>query len=321
MKLVSVGHDKKHLGCILGSEVLVLATCGLGPETPTSITDLLAGGQPAMLSLRRSFEECVKDESSLGALRKRKALRPLAEVELAVPVQPRLIVCNGRAYHAHRKEMGIGHVSPGQPGGFIKNANAVTGPDTPILIPSIAPDMVDFEGELAAVFHTECHNVTADRAWDHIAGLTLCNDVSARNWVALAARTGNITPNVRGKQFPTFLPIGPSLVTLDEFADVNAIEMTTTVNGELMQSSTTADLIWPAAALIAHFSRFYLFRPGDMLSFGTPHGVGYARSPQRFLAHGDIVIVQSPVIGSLRNSVQAVDPAARPLGVVESERE
>ena len=321
MKLVTLRHAKSRLGCILNGEVLVLAEAALGPDTPTSMEELLAGSEPAIQSLKTRIEALTKNEVSLAGLRTRGALRPFADVELDVPVEPRLIVCNGRAYRAHREEMGIGHLPPGRPGGFIKNANAVIGPNASIRIPPGAPDMVDFEGEIAAVFHTECYRVTAERALDHVAGLTLCNDVSARNWVALAGRTGNGAPNIRGKQFPTFLPIGPCLATLDEFADINDVEMTTTLNGELMQSTTTANLIWPAAELIAHYSNFFLFKPGDMVTFGTPAGVGYGRSPQRFLADGDLVIVQSPAIGSLCNAVQVVDPAAPPLGVVGNEGE
>jgi 2-keto-4-pentenoate hydratase/2-oxohepta-3-ene-1,7-dioic acid hydratase in catechol pathway len=316
MKLVSVGRGKAQLACIFNSEVLIFGEAGLGAKTPTSMADLLAGGAPALRLLKSLVEETMKDEATLRALRARSALRLIADVVLEVPLQPRLIVCNGRAYRAHRKEMGIGHLPPGEPGGFIKNANAVIGPDTPIRIPPIAPDMVDFEGEVAAVFHKECHRVSADQAWDHIAGLTLSNDVSARNWVELLKSTGNGTKNTRGKQFPTFFPLGPCLATLDEFSDVDAVEMTTTVNGELMQSSTTADLIWPAAELISHYSQFYLFKPGDVITFGTPAGVGYSRSPQRFLSHGDVVTVSSPVIGSLRNTVESVDPSALPLGIV-----
>jgi acylpyruvate hydrolase len=317
MKLVSVGRGKGQLGFILGTEVLIVGKVGLGARAPVSMAELLAGGAPAMSSFKRAVEEATSGEAARNGLRVRNAMVALADVELEAPVQPRLVVCNGRAYRAHRKEMGIGHLPRGEPGGFIKNANAITGPDTCIRVPPTAPDMIDFEGEIAAVFHTDCHRVSVERAWDYVAGLTLTNDVSARNWVELLKSTNNGTKNTRGKQFPTFLPVGPCLATLDEFADVNDVAMTTTVNGELMQSSTTADLIWPAAELIAHYSQFYLFKAGDMLTFGTPEGVGYGRSPQRFLVPGDVVTVSSPEIGSLRNMLEAVDPSAPPLGVVK----
>lgn len=319
MKLVSLKGNPARLGCIIGMEVLIPGEAGLVSNAPTSMIDLLGGGEPALRSLRSIVENVARNEASLGDLRKRGALQPLAGIALDAPVRPGLAVCNGRAYGAHRKEMGIGHLPPGEPGGFVKNVNAVTGPDTHILIPPTAPDMIDFEGELAVVFRTECHRVKRERAWDYIAGMTLTNDVSARNWVELLKRTNNSTKNIRGKQFPTFFPIGPCIATLDEFADVEAVEMTTTVNGEMMQSSTTADLIWSVSELIAQFSRFYLFKPGDLLTFGTPAGVGYGRSPQRFLADGDVVAIHSPAIGSLRNTVRAVDPSASPLGIVEGE--
>lgn len=319
MKLVSLQGNPARLGCIIGTEVLIPGEARLGPNTPTSMIELLRGGESALRSLKSVIEDFARSEASLDDLRKRQALQPLASVALDAPVRPGLAVCNGRAYGAHRKEMGIGHLPPGEPGGFIKNVNAVTGPDTQILIPPTAPDMIDFEGELAVVFHRECHRVAQERAWDYVAGLTLTNDVSARNWVELLKRTNNSTKNIRGKQFPTFFPVGPCIATLDEFADVEAVEMTTTVNGELMQSSTTADLIWSASELIHHFSKFYLFKPGDLLTFGTPAGVGYGRSPQRFLAQGDVVAIHSPSIGSLRNTVRAIDPSAPPLGIVEGE--
>jgi 2-keto-4-pentenoate hydratase/2-oxohepta-3-ene-1,7-dioic acid hydratase in catechol pathway len=282
------------------------------------MSELLSGGKDALASLKHQLDAVSQAKQELTRLRERGALLPLSSVRLDAPVQPRLIVCHGRAYRAHRKEMGIGHLPVGRPSGFIKNANAVTGPDSAIDLPPAAPDMVDFEGELAVVFHTYCHRVSADDAWDYVAGLTLSNDVSARNWVEMTLKTGNFALVHLSKQFPTFFPIGPCLATLDEFEDRNNIQMTTTVNGAVMQNCTTADLIWPAAELIAHYSTFYPFQPGDVMTLGTPDGVGYARSPKVFLAPGDKVAICSPAIGLLENTVRSVNPAAPPLGIVQS---
>jgi len=147
---------------------------------------------------------------------------------------------------------------------------------------------------------------------DVVGGYTLINDISARDWVApIFSATGTMGPilawehNVLGKQFPTFCPLGPVLATKDEIPDPQRVQLTTLVNGEIMQSASTDDLVFGVARVIAHFSQYYCFRPGDVISMGTPAGVGYGRNPKRFLRAGDVVEVRADGVGALLNPIAA----------------
>jgi 2-keto-4-pentenoate hydratase/2-oxohepta-3-ene-1,7-dioic acid hydratase in catechol pathway len=181
--------------------------------------------------------------------------------------------------------------------------------------------MVDWEGEFACVIGKTCHQVTVDEAMDYVAGYTLINDVSARDWVKpfLAANGAPMEvahralDNIMGKQYPTFCPIGPCIVTKDELTDPGKLTITTRVNGEVMQHADTADLIFSLAQTISHFSRWYQFLPGDIITTGTPSGVGYAHVPPRFLRPGDVVEVHVEEIGALRNPVVAASTASADL--------
>lgn len=165
-------------------------------------------------------------------------------------------------------------------------------------------------GVFSAVFGRPCHGVDAGEALEYVAGYTLINDVSARDWVApVFAASGVMGPifaweqNLLGKQFPTFCPMGPVLATREEVPDPDGVDLQTTLNGEVMQSASTSDLVFGLAALIAHYSRFYRFLPGDVITTGSPSGVGYGRSPQRFMKAGDTIAVRASGIGTLTNPV------------------
>jgi 2-keto-4-pentenoate hydratase/2-oxohepta-3-ene-1,7-dioic acid hydratase in catechol pathway len=172
--------------------------------------------------------------------------------------------------------------------------------------------MVDYEGELCAVIGRVCHNVPAKDALDYVAGYTLTNDLSARDWVPGLAQA-KTTPQARhawdlnhmGKQLPGFSPLGPALVTADEVGDVSTLTLTTRLNGAVMQHAATSDLIHSVATSIAYFSRWYTFLPGDILSTGTPAGVGYGRDPKVFLKPGDLVEVEVSRVGTLTTRIAA----------------
>ena len=231
-------------------------------------------------------------------------------VDLAAPVQPALILCTGGSYLAHMKEMGV--APPKAPGAFIKAAYTVTGPRDPIYLPPAAPGMVDFECEFSCVFGRPCHNVTADEALDYVAGYTMLNDVSARDGVGdffASLAGGNPKAScdmwdgiVRDKQYPSFCPLGPVVATKDEL-DPHDVTITTLLNGKVMQSANTRDLFFPIGEIIAYFSRWFTFAPGDVISTGSPAGVGYASNPKVFMKAGDIVEVSGSMIGSLVNPV------------------
>jgi len=213
------------------------------------------------------------------------------------------------AYRTHLQEMGV--PLPSEPVAFLKAPSSLCGSREPIRLPADHPEMVDFEGELAFVIGRPCHRVGADEALSYIAGYTVLNDVSARDWVkeALAAEQSRAQAvqtwdkNIRGKQFPTFTPMGPALVTADEIFDPNDLELETRVNGQVMQHANTRDLIFNVQHLLAYFSHWYAFQPGDIVSTGTPAGVGVGRKPPVFLRAGDVVEVRIAGIGALTNPV------------------
>jgi 2-keto-4-pentenoate hydratase/2-oxohepta-3-ene-1,7-dioic acid hydratase in catechol pathway len=224
---------------------------------------------------------------------------------------PGLVLGAGLNYHKHLKEMKNTPV-PERPDSLYKSPAAVIGPGAAIVPPPEYADMVDYEGEFSAVFGRECHRVKAADALDYIAGYTLINDVSARNWVAeIFASEGKFGPifawehNILGKQFPTFCPMGPALATRDEIADPARVDITTTLNGKVMQSACTDDLIFSLVDLIEYYSRFYRFRPGDVITTGSPAGVGFGREPPVFMKPGDVVEVTVKEIGTLSNPIAA----------------
>ena len=181
---------------------------------------------------------------------------------------------------------------------FAKFRNSLAGPADPIVLPE-ASEAVDYEAELAVVIGRRCRGVDVDDALDHVAGAMAFNDVSARD---LQMQTGQWT---MGKAIDTFAPCGPALVFMDEIDDLQALEVETRVNGETVQSGTTASMIFPVAELIAFISRVMTLEPGDIIATGTPAGVGMARTPQLFIAPDDLVEVEIENLGLLANPVVA----------------
>ena len=183
---------------------------------------------------------------------------------------------------------------------FLKSTNSVQNPGDSIEIPRTLPStQVDYEGELAIVIGRACRNATRSNAFSHILGYTCANDVSARDWQF--QRSGGQFS--QGKSFDTFCPLGPVIATPDEFPAGFGYHMQTLVNGEVMQSSTQEDLVFGPAQMLAYYSNFHIFEPGDIISMGSPSGVGMSRRPQIFLKPGDIVEVRVPEIGTLTNRI------------------
>lgn len=313
MKLVTIDCvPEGRPGAILTSgEILHLGRAAARgtAETwlPPTMRGILEAGQEGLGIVRRIVERVEQlGEDRRATLRDTGALL-LATTSLLAPVpDPQIILSTGQAYRSHVSEMKS--KPPSEPHGFIKASSAVVGPGADVPLPPQCPDMVDFEGEICAVFGRICHNVSADEAMDYVAGYTITNDVSARDWVVLIGQA-KTTPEARtawdlnhmGKQLPAFSPFGPALVTTDEITDPGALDLTTRLNGEVMQEANTSDLIFPLAQTIAHFSRWYTFLPGDIISTGTPAGVGYGRDPKVFLQPGDTVEVEVSGIGVLAN--------------------
>ena len=310
MKLAtySKGNASK-LGIVIGEDIVDPSHGALngapGRGRWRDVAALLQDDCEALNGLKRLAAWVKNSKDRQAMLREMGAILPLAGVRLLAPVpKPGLLLCIGRSYGRHVLEM-LGNKAqlPKTPNGFLKSPHCVVGPEDPILLPARNPDMVDFEGEIAIVFGRKCFDVPAEQALDHVAGYTLANEVSARDWNAPHGQPQNWDMVRLGKQFPTFFPMGPVLVTTDEAGDPCDMPITTTVNGGTMQDSTTADLLFTFAEMISYYSRWYEFHPGDVLSTGTPEGVGASRNPPAFLRNGDEVTVSSPALGALTNPV------------------
>lgn len=215
------------------------------------------------------------------------------------PVRPVDIYGVGLNYRAHAAETGA--QLPDNPVIFMKPSTAVTDPGSPIRLPAACehgPE-VDYEAELAVVIGKTARNVPVDRALDYVLGYTCANDVSARRW----QKHGGGGQWVRGKSFDTFCPLGPVLVTADEITDPQTLPLRSVLNGRTMQSSSTADMIFPVAELIAFLSRDTSLLAGTLILTGTPEGVGFARRPPVFLSDGDVIEISIEGIGTLSNPV------------------
>jgi 2-keto-4-pentenoate hydratase/2-oxohepta-3-ene-1,7-dioic acid hydratase in catechol pathway len=217
---------------------------------------------------------------------------------LLAPIIPSVILCIGLNYRKHAEEMGAR--IPRFPILFLKNPSALQNPDGPVVIPrKLASHQVDFEGELAIVIGKTCLNATRENALEHVFGYTVANDISARDW----QRDWGGSQWCRGKSFDTFAPMGPWIVTPDEIPDPNALRITTRVNGEVLQDSNTADMIFDVPALIEFLSSDTTLQRGTVILTGTPSGVGVGRTPQRWLQQGDRIEVEIENIGILSNPV------------------
>jgi 2-keto-4-pentenoate hydratase/2-oxohepta-3-ene-1,7-dioic acid hydratase in catechol pathway len=221
---------------------------------------------------------------------------PLADVRLLAPVpRPGKIVGIGLNYRDHAAESG--QPIPEAPILFPKFANSVIGPGDPIVVPPEAEEP-DYEVELGVVIGRTARRVGVPEALDHVAGYTCMNDVSARDLQFQSSQW------MLGKAIDTFLPCGPWLVTTDEIADPQALALRLTLNGEELQSSSTAQMVFGVAELVAFISRTMTLEPGDLIATGTPPGVGFARTPKRFLRDGDVVRCEIEGIGTLVNPVR-----------------
>jgi len=313
MKLVTIAaHPDGRTGVLVGDDVLDFALAAaavpLAGWVPTAMPALLAGGDEGLDIVKRILGTVDAGRGSLrDRLRESGALRPLKDVKLMAPVPRAIVLSHGRAYLSHRKEMQKTEKPRMEehPTGFIKNVNSVIGPGAPIPIPPQCPDQIDWEGEFSVVFGKPCHNVTEAEALDYVAGYTLINDVSARNWVKEFQTTGNAERNRMGKQLPGFCPLGPVVATRDEVPDPHNVDLKTMLNGEVMQSANTSDLIWTIPFLISYFAQWYPFMPGDVLTTGSPPGVGYGRDPKIFMKPGDVIEVSATGVGTLSNTVVA----------------
>ncbi len=272
--------DGLRLGVVEGDELVDVTTDDPGLPRDTAALLAMGDGLAAVQA---------------AAARRDAVRRPLADVRLAAPVpRPPKFLAIGLNYAAHVAESRI--EAPEHQLWFNKQSTCVVGPGDPIHIPRVSA-MVDYEGELAFVIGRRCRHVPASRAFEVIAGYTIVNDVSVRDW---QFRTPTMT---MGKSFDTHGPMGPWLVTGDELGDPHTLRLRTWVSGELRQDAKTDDLVFDCYEQIEHLSTAFTLEPGDVISTGTPAGVGAAMRPPQFLQAGDVVRIEIEGIGVLENLV------------------
>jgi len=218
--------------------------------------------------------------------------------KLLAPIEPGTIIGIGLNYRRHAQETNA--KIPEFPVVFFKNVSAVQNPGGPIQLPAhLKSNEVDYECELAVVIGKTCRNVSRSAALSYVVGYTCGNDVSARDW----QKGWGGGQWCRGKMFDTFCPLGPNLVTPDEIPNPNALRIRTALNGDVMQDSSTADMIFDVPTLIEFLSGSTTLLPGTVILTGTPEGVGMARKPPRWLRAGDSVSIEIEKIGTLTNPV------------------
>ena len=266
---------------------------GAGPA-PRDMNEILVRGE----EWRAALDEVLKALATgvPPAEAPRGLLTPLKVARLHAPLlRPGKIVCVGRNYAEHARERGA--ETPSQPIFFLKSANTICGPGDPIILPPNS-HQVDYEAELAVVIGKGGRGISEDRAGEHIAGYTILNDVSARDMQSQDKQW------FRGKSCDTFAPCGPWIVTRDEVPDPHALAISLTLNGETMQDANTRDMIFKIPFLVSYLSQSLTWEPGDILSTGTPAGIGASRTPPVFLKPGDTVSITVEQVGTLTNPVR-----------------
>lgn len=285
----------------------------LAAAIPATVRGILDAGDAALSNLKQLVQQVATASEALRAkLLAAGALQPFAGAKLLAPIpNPAQIISCGMNYRQHLHEMG--GPLPSTPHAFSKSVNTIIGPDADILLPKTHPTMVDWEAEFCGVIGKTCHQVSAEDALDYVAGYTMVNDVSARDWVKPMAQLPGMEAikamdlNILGKQFPTFCPMGPTLALKDEIADPANVKFQLTLNGVLKQSACTDDLLFSLADCIAYYSQWYVFQPGDVITTGCPAGVGMGEKPFLFLKAGDVITISAEGIGAMTNRV-AVAP-------------
>ena len=298
MKLLSFRPPRArvdHFGVLLSNgQALDITEAKSGRGLPDTLIDCIRGGPDALARVREVLaqaEQRLKAGSS-------EHIVSLDAVTACPPLRPGKIMAIGKNYSDHAAEVGSAAYS--RPAGFIKHVDTLIAHGDTVRRPAWT-DKLDYETELAVVMADECADVPAEKAYDHIFGYTILNDISARDVQTAERKEGNI---LIGKNFPTAAPLGPWVVTKDEIADPHNLRLTTHVNGELRQNANTGTQIFHIPAQVAWYSHAGLY-PGDIISTGTPAGVaaGYKGEGSWWLKNGDEIVSTIEKIGVLRNPV------------------
>ncbi|MFM9847743.1 MAG: fumarylacetoacetate hydrolase family protein [Hyphomicrobiaceae bacterium] len=283
------------LGVVSGEEVVDLS--GTGGETtglPATMIEFLALGVHGQDAARPIVERALRDRPA-------GAVQALSAVKLLAPIlRPGKIIGVGLNYNDHAAE--VGRPKQDRPRLFVKVSSSVTGPDSTVAIPP-GIEKLDFEVELAVVIGKRASRVKESEAIGFVAGYTILNDLSAREFQF------DIAPpqTTLAKSMDGFCPMGPWIVTSDELGDGSGLGVRTFVSDAKMQDGTTSDLIFSVAALVSYISRFMTLEPGDVIATGTPAGVGAFRKPPVFLKGGDRVKLEIDRIGTLETTIKNAD--------------
>jgi len=281
MKLVTfTSEGSTRVGVVREDTVIDLTAAA--PALPTEMSALLAAGDAALEEVRS-----ILDSGADG--------RPLGQVHLESPIlRPPKILAVGLNYADHIAETGMD--TPKHPMIFNKQSTSAHPPYDAFHMPR-ASSALDYEGELAFVIGKRCRHVPAKDAAQVIAGYTICNDVSVRDW---QLRVPTFT---MGKSFDSHCPLGPAIVTADELGDPHSLDLGVWVNGESRQSSNTKNLIFDCFTLVEHLSTAFTLEPGDVVTTGTPGGVGIAAKPPKLLVVGDVVKIAIAGLGEIEAAV------------------
>ena len=269
-----------------------------GPADADAIADVSAQWSSPAELLEAAMDEAGRTSIAEAA----GTATAFAELEPLPPIpRPARIICVGVNYADHAAESDRAAEPPGHPVLFTRFPSSLVGDGQPIERP-VASDQFDWEGELAVVIGRRAHRVGREFALDHVGGYSCFLDGTLRDW---QRHTSQFTP---GKNFDRSGAWGPWIVSADEIPDPGAVELTTTVDGEVVQHAPTSRMIHDVASIIAYCSTFTTLEPGDVIATGTPAGVGFARTPQRWLEPGQEVRVEISSVGALTNPVVDAAP-------------
>jgi acylpyruvate hydrolase len=314
MKLVTFAHrGTQRVGLLEGERIIDvnrayiamlaqrgdLRPCAMADAlVPAEMIGILEGGEPALAAVREArayVREGLAAADQAEVLRRDGVVFTLSEVTLKAPIpRPGKLILLGLNYRDHAEE--TGQKIPEVPTLFAKYNNSVIGPGAAILIPR-ATEQIDYEAEFAFVIGRRGHDIARERALDYVAGYTIINDVSARDYQFVTSQW------MVGKTFDTHCPMGPALVLKDEIADPHDLDVSLSIAGEVLQKSNTNQLIFKIPETVEYLSQVLTLEPGDVISTGTPSGVGFTRKPPRWLRPGETVRIEIAGLGVLENPV------------------
>jgi acylpyruvate hydrolase len=314
MKLVTYGHrgvqrvgllEREHVIDVNRAYTVLLAQRGdpraeamADALVPADMIDILEAGERALAAIREAewyVREGLGSGEQAEGLKRDGVVFTRSEVALKAPIpRPGKLILLGLNYRDHAEE--TGQKIPEVPTLFAKYNNSVVGPGATILIPRTT-EQIDYEAEFAFVIGRHGHHIPRVRALDYVAGYTIINDVSARDYQFATSQW------MVGKTFDTHCPMGPALVLKDEIPDPHSLDISLSIAGEVLQRSNTRQLIFKIPETVEYLSQVMTLEPGDVISTGTPAGVGFARKPPRWLRPGETVRVEIAGLGVLENPV------------------